>query len=95
MSFSSLEVCEQTGCTYRQLDYWTRQGWLIAEVDAKGSGSQRAYSEVTVKIVKHAVALISAGLTPETALRGATIIAETGHPAISENRLVTVWAPRA
>lgn len=45
-SYSSVEVCRLVrGVTYRQLDYWTRQGVLRpAVLGAAGPGSQRRWS---------------------------------------------------
>lgn len=46
---SSHEVCRRTGATYRQLDYWDRTGLLSPSLaPARGSGTQRRYSEADV-----------------------------------------------
>ena len=46
---SSYEVCRRTGATYRQLDYWDRSGLLSPSLaPARGSGTQRRYSEADV-----------------------------------------------
>lgn len=52
MSLSSHEVCRQTGVSYRQLDYWDRTG-LAHPSDrlARGSGTQRRYTEEDVRKV--------------------------------------------
>jgi hypothetical protein len=44
-NYSSREVCELAGITYRQLDYWIRCGRFGAEMldDAGGSGSRRIF----------------------------------------------------
>ncbi len=39
-----------TGLTYRQVDYWTRRGVLIPTQQARGSGSQRLFDELEVRI---------------------------------------------
>lgn len=49
---SSKQVCELGGCTYRQLDYWARLGWITPEVQAEGSGTQRRWSPQAVDIVR-------------------------------------------
>lgn len=36
-TYSSAQVCQQTGCTYRQLDYWCRHGWLQPEAYSRGN----------------------------------------------------------
>lgn len=43
-SYSTVDVVELTGATYRQLDYWSRTGTLVAAVEARGSGTQRRYT---------------------------------------------------
>jgi hypothetical protein len=43
--FTTREVGEITGATYRQLDDWDRQGAFVPSIrPAVGSGSQRSYS---------------------------------------------------
>lgn len=42
---SSLEVIAGTGVSYRQLDYWTRHGWITPTVAANGSGSYRRWAK--------------------------------------------------
>ncbi len=65
-TYSSAEVCEMLGITYRQLDFWTRRGWVSASfVSDKGglrqrpaasplpgSGVSRRWSEADVARVK-------------------------------------------
>jgi DNA-binding transcriptional MerR regulator len=50
-TYSSREVCEETGVTYRQLDYWIRVGY-ISGVGCPGSGRQRRYTASDVERVK-------------------------------------------
>lgn len=39
------QACKIVGITYRQLDYWTRTGLVVASLrGAQGSGTQRLYS---------------------------------------------------
>lgn len=48
--FSTNDVAERTGCSYRQLDYWSRNGVLVPEiVEGQGSGTRRAYSAADVE----------------------------------------------
>ncbi len=42
--FSSREVCELSGLTYRQLDYWVRHQVIRPAIPAHGSGSTRRFS---------------------------------------------------
>lgn len=44
-------VCQQSGASYRQIDYWTREGILTPAIAAEGSGTQRRWSpEVIPKV---------------------------------------------
>lgn len=43
---SGPQAAELAGITYRQLDYWARQGWLQPSVDrGRGRSARRVYSE--------------------------------------------------
>lgn len=51
--YNSQMVIEQTGISYRQLDYWCRQGWLTPSVlDGHGSGNRRLFSADDVKTTR-------------------------------------------
>jgi hypothetical protein len=44
-TYTSPEVCELVGVSYRQLDYWTRKGIVRPSIaDSKGSGHTRYWS---------------------------------------------------
>lgn len=45
---STEEVCEITGLTYRQLDYYTRHGVVAPAVEARGSGTRRGWLDEQV-----------------------------------------------
>ena len=49
---SSVEVCQLSGITYRQLDYWVRTEKIDCAVDAEGSGSQRLFYLDVVEEIK-------------------------------------------
>lgn len=52
-TFTSAQVCALAGCTYRQLDYWTRLGLVsVSGSPACGSGSRRAFTPADVEQVK-------------------------------------------
>src|SRR5262245_55114017 len=42
---TSHEAAKEAGITYRQLDYWVRQGYVVSAREARGSGSQRKWSD--------------------------------------------------
>lgn len=41
---TSFEVCDEVGCTYRQLDYWIRLGLIKPLQPARGSGTARRFT---------------------------------------------------
>ena len=49
---SASTAVKETGITYRQLDHWCRTGLVEPAKPAEGSGSQRAYSEHNISILK-------------------------------------------
>lgn len=51
-SFSSTEVLKLTGVNYRQLDHWSRAGYLGEAVEGTGSGFPRRYTVEEVAIVR-------------------------------------------
>lgn len=64
-SFTSLEVMDATGLTYRQVDHWTRMGWLHTTDlgdDRHGSGYWRAFPRTEVRVARLMAAMVDAGL---------------------------------
>ena len=57
---TSKQVCQLAGITYRQLDYWARQGIAAPSVPARGSGSKRLYSAADFGRVVRVATLIDA-----------------------------------
>lgn len=55
----SMEVIEQTGITYRQLDYWCRTGIIEPTIPGRGSGSARRFTEREVDTIRALVAMLS------------------------------------
>ena len=71
------QVCAIVGITYRQLDYWARTDLVRPSIaDAKGSGTQRAYSYrdlVRLKVVK---SLLDAGVKLQIARKAIEYLRE-------------------
>lgn len=67
----SPEVCARAGCTYRQLDFWTRAGYLKPARAARGHGTQRLYTPDEADIARRMVHLSAAGLLPSAAVKAA------------------------
>lgn len=58
------QVCQITGVTYRQLDYWTRTNLIHPSVaEATGSGSQRLYGFRDLVIIKIIKGLLDTGIS--------------------------------
>lgn len=52
-AYSTREVCDAAGVSYRQLDYWCRLGLVRPSLaDATGSGSRRRWSTHDAAIVR-------------------------------------------
>ena len=68
-ALTTIEVVERVGCTFRQLDYWRRCGYVTPAVSPKGSGSYVFWSPEDVARVERAVARIAWGLTVDAAWR--------------------------
>lgn len=52
-SYSTTEVCDAAGVSYRQVDYWCRLGLIHPScADARGSGSRRRFCGHDLAIVK-------------------------------------------
>ncbi len=52
---TSQDVVDLSGISYRQLDYWTRRGWVEPVVAADGSGSQRLFDEAALDVIEDRV----------------------------------------
>lgn len=48
-TFSSLEAADLCGLSYREVDYWTREGAIRPAVEANGSGSRRVWTAEQVQ----------------------------------------------
>lgn len=50
--YSSTDVCELVGCSFRMLDYWIRNGHITITHDAHGSGNHRRISADELRRIK-------------------------------------------
>lgn len=55
------------GITYRQLDFWTRQGFLVADNPDCGSGIVRTFPPETVEVARLMATYTAAGIGPSAA----------------------------
>ena len=76
-SYSGKQACEIVGISYRQLDYWDRQGVVCPSLSAAhGSGTQRRYSYrdlVRLRMVKQ---LLDAGVQLKNARKAIEYLRE-------------------
>lgn len=49
-SVGSGELCRAANITYRQLDHWTRRGWVNALPRVGGIGHAREYPPIEVRV---------------------------------------------
>lgn len=49
--YSTNEVCDLAGITYRQLDFWLRSGYVTIQSTASGSGSRRRFTRQEVQAI--------------------------------------------
>lgn len=77
-------VCQITGVTYRQLDYWTRTNLVTASIaSAAGSGSHRLYSFRDLLMIKMIKALIDAGISLQNVRKAVEHLATRGVEDLS------------
>jgi hypothetical protein len=68
-------VCEAAGCSYRQLDYWTRLGLVEPLGRAHpGSGHPRVFSRREVRVAAVVAALMAVGATERTLANVAPLV---------------------
>ena len=58
---TSPEVCRLAGCSYRQLDYWTREKVITASRPSVGSGSVRGWTVEEAALVRVCATLAKLG----------------------------------
>lgn len=63
---------DELGVTYRQLDYWTRKGYLLPTMTSgRGSGHRRTWPDEEVWIARTMGRLVAAGIEPAVAASAA------------------------
>lgn len=71
MNNNSTSIVEHLGVTYRQLDYWFRQGYLSPDGSApevgSGRGTSRVYTTAEVAQLELMLGLVRAGVKPDIA----------------------------
>ena len=89
---TSHQIAEQAGCTYRQLDYWTRNHVIGPSIAiANGSGTARRWSDTDLILVRVITRLAALGAGAD--VLGQTVISlrKRGHTALAgASRVVVV-----
>ena len=67
MSAAVLADLMSAGMTYRQLDHWTRRGYLRADEPTPGSGHRRTWPPREVEVARTMARLVAAGMSPRQA----------------------------
>lgn len=49
---TSRQLAERAGVTYRQVDYWCREGYIVPAIESDGSGTRRLWGREHVPQVK-------------------------------------------
>lgn len=61
---STSQAARLSGLSYRQIDYWLRTGIVTPSIaEARGSGTQRRWSEEDILLLRRARQLLDAGIS--------------------------------
>jgi DNA-binding transcriptional MerR regulator len=86
-TYTSAEVCRQTGLTYRQLDRWTSQRYLQPEQPTgHGSGHAYVWPLAELEVARMMARLVQLGISAQRAARVAR------HPTERWIWLGDIWA---
>lgn len=93
-SFTSTEICDQLGVTYRNLDYWLKQGTFVPSLaSAHGSGSARLFSSADIRIVAIIVLLRKGNMPLATIKRSLEVLDGLDWDRVHSDGLVLCVAP--
>lgn len=60
--YSTREVADATGASYRQIDYWCRTGLVVPDfAEATGSGTRRRFSGEDLALIRDVMGLMARG----------------------------------
>ena len=89
MSVTLSGLLEASGATARQVDYWTRNGWLRPDRASLGPGHPRTWPDSEIVVLRIAVGLVAVGITPPQAISFARSLAAGSHVQLTDTaRLV-------
>lgn len=61
-TFSSTEVCEKAGISFRQLDHWRSKGFVRPQREPRGPGDRVSYAQDEMQVAVSMGRLVAAGL---------------------------------
>jgi hypothetical protein len=67
----AVELAAAARVSYRQIDYWTRRGFIVPDPRIPGIGHRRHYAPDEVRRTLVLAALVHAGIGPEIAAKAA------------------------
>jgi hypothetical protein len=69
----STEMCNLVGCSYRQLDYWTRNRVIVPAVEPSGPGTRRLFAYRQVRTVRLVTDLARLGAQRDVLMRASML----------------------
>lgn len=92
-TFTTAELVEESGCSWRQADYWARTGLLRPCVPATGQGSRRQFDQTEVDVAT-ALNLVVAVICQSDERGTPRAVMEAVAQATREGRAATVIRAR-
>lgn len=65
-TYSTQDVCNATGASFRQIDYWSRIGLVEPYKNGSGSGTRRLYDQSNVDLIRAIKACVDVGFGAHT-----------------------------
>lgn len=76
-NYTSTEVCDLVGISYRMLDYYIRTAHITIAGDVNGSGNRRYFTQDEVRRLKEVMAMVQDATDILEAFRSGSLWAET------------------
>jgi len=89
MSYTSKEVEELTGASYRQLDHWVRRNWVRPIYNGRGKGHDREWPRDELFVARFMVRLTQVGIAASQAAKVARALVPK-QQELTEGRFVNV-----
>jgi hypothetical protein len=95
VTYTSPEIVDLTGASYRQIDYWCRTGRLSPSLrGASGSGSSRLFDKFDLEVVRIVVWLVNEEVPVERAFNvAAQLLAGQSHRAVLNGEFELIIRP--